>query len=67
MEPTILKPYETVRVYTDEINNESGGFSFNFGTGNYWNNEVPDTAVLFNVESEQMSKKSYTVRIDNNN
>jgi len=67
MEPTILKPYETVRVYTDEINNESGGFSFNFGTGNYWDNEVPDTAVLFNAGSEEMSRKSYTVRTDNNN
>jgi hypothetical protein len=67
MEPTILKPYETVRVYTDEINNESGGFSFNFGTGNYWNNEIPDTAVLFNTEGKEMSRKSYTVRTDNNN
>jgi hypothetical protein len=67
MEPTILKPYQTVRVYTDEINNESGGFSFNFGTGNYWNNEVPDTAVLFNTEGKEISRKSYTVRTDNAN
>lgn len=67
MEPTILKPYQTVRVYTDEINNESGGFSFNFGTGNYWNNEVPNTAVLFNTEGKEISRKSYTVRTDNAN
>ena len=67
MEPTILRPYETVRVYTDEIHDESGSFSFNFGTGNYWNNEVPDTAVLFNAEGKEMSRKSYIVRTENNN
>jgi len=61
-EPMFLKPYQAVRVYTDEIHDESGGFSFNYGTGNYWNNEIPDTAVLFNAEGKEMSRKSYTVR-----
>lgn len=61
-EPMFLKPHQAVRVYTDEIHNESGGFSFNYGTGNYWNNEVPDTAILFNAEGKEMSRRSYTVR-----
>ena len=61
-EPMFLKSHQAVRVYTDEIHSESGGFSFNYGTGNYWNNEVPDVAVLFSAEGKEMSRKSYTVR-----
>jgi hypothetical protein len=62
LEPMFLEPHQAVRVYTDEIHDESGGFSFNYGTGNYWNNEVPDTAVLLNAEGKEMSRRSYTVR-----
>ncbi|MBM3173457.1 MAG: lamin tail domain-containing protein, partial [Chloroflexi bacterium] len=61
-EPMFLKPYQAVRVYTNEIHDEFGGFSFNYGTGNYWNNKVPDTAVLFNAEGKEMSRKNYTIK-----
>ncbi len=54
----ILAPSESIRVYTNEIHPEYGGFSFNYGRA-VWNNSAPDTAVLYNAEGQEMSRKSY--------
>ena len=61
--PCTLYPGQTVLVYTDEVHCSTGGFSFNWAQGNIWNNEVPDTAVLYNSAGEEVSRRSYTVGI----
>lgn len=53
-----LQPSKSVRVYTNEIHPEYGGFSFGSGTA-VWNNSSPDTAVLYNAQGKEVSRKSY--------
>jgi len=55
----ILYPGQTILVFTDEVHCQTGGFSFNWGQGNIWNNAVPDTAVLYNARGEEVSRRSY--------
>ena len=57
--PCILYPGQTILVFTDEVHCSSGGFSFNWGQGNIWNNEIPDTAVLYDSEGTEVSRRSY--------
>lgn len=53
-----LQPGGRIRVYTDEVHHEWGGFAF--GRGNsVWNNDEPDTAGLFNPQGQLVSAKSY--------
>ncbi len=59
--PCILYPGQTILVFTDEVHCSSGGFSFNWGQGNIWDNEVPDTAVLYNSDGKEIARRSYTV------
>ncbi len=54
----ILAPGESIRVYTNEYHPEWGGFSFEYGRA-IWNNSEPDIAVLYNNQSEEVSRKSY--------
>ena len=54
----ILEPEQSVRVYTNEIHPEYGGFSFGSGKA-VWNNSSPDTAVLYNDRGQEVSRKSY--------
>ena len=54
----VVQPGKSVRVYTNEINSEYGGFSFGSGTA-VWNNSDPDTAVLYNAQGQEVSRKSY--------
>ncbi len=54
----ILQPSKSVRVYTNEIHPEYGGFSFGSGKA-VWNNSSPDTAVLYNAQGQEVSRKSY--------
>lgn len=54
----ILEPGQSVRVYTNEIHPEYGGFSFRYGKA-VWNNSSPDTAVLYNAQGQEVSRKSY--------
>lgn len=54
----ILEPGQSVRVYTNEIHPEYGGFSFGSGKA-VWNNSSPDTAVLYNAQGQEVSRKSY--------
>ena len=59
--PCILNPYQSVLVFTNEIHCMWGGFSFNYGNGNIWNNRQPDTAVLYNARGVEVSRRSYKV------
>ena len=54
----ILQPGKSIRVYTNEIHPEYGGFSFGSGKA-VWNNSSPDTAVLKNAQGQEVSRKSY--------
>lgn len=54
----ILEPGQTIRVYTNEIHPEWGGFSFGRGSA-IWNNTEPDTAALYDGEGQEVSRKSY--------
>ena len=53
-----LSPSERVRVYTDEVHPEWGGFSFGQGTA-IWSNSTPDTAGLIDNQGNQVSTKTY--------
>ncbi|MCI0813095.1 MAG: lamin tail domain-containing protein [Chloroflexi bacterium] len=54
----VLHPGDTIRVYTDEIHAEHGGFSFGSGTA-IWNNSQPDRAELRNPEGRAVSGRGY--------
>jgi len=54
----LLQSGESIRVYTNEIQSEYGGFSFGSETS-VWNNSSPDTAALFNAQGQEVSRKSY--------
>ena len=60
--PCVLSPGRSVLVFTNEIHCTWGGFSFNYGNGNIWNNRQPDTAVLYNAHGQEVSRRSYTVK-----
>jgi competence protein ComEC len=53
-----IVPNETIRVYTNEVHSESGGFSFG-RSSSIWANSSPDTAGLFNAQGQEVSRKSY--------
>ena len=54
----ILAPGASIRVYTNEIHPEWGGFSFDYGRA-IWDNKDPDTAVLYYAPEQEASRKSY--------
>jgi len=54
----VLEPGEAIRVYTNEVHMEWGGFSIGRG-GAVWSNSDPDEAGLFNQIGELVSTKSY--------
>ena len=56
----ILDPGGVIRVYTNEIHVESGGFSFGRGSA-IWTNDTSeaDTAGLFDKSGALVSQKSY--------
>ena len=56
--PYTLNPGESVRVYTNELHPETGGFSFGWGRG-VWNNDDPDEAGLFDASGNLIGRLSY--------
>jgi len=54
----ILKAGASIRVYTNEVYPESGGFSFGRGTS-IWNNSTPDETGLYVISGTLVSRKSY--------
>ena len=53
-----LQPQASVRVYTDEVHPESGGFPFQ-RKSSIWNNSDPDTAGLFDPDGVMISTETY--------
>jgi hypothetical protein len=64
--PCEIEPRKSIRVYTGEVHHESGGFCFHYFLGDIWDNQIPDTAVLYNSEGQEISRKSYTIPPENN-
>jgi micrococcal nuclease len=56
--PCVLQPGASVRVYTNQIHPEWGGFSFGFGKA-VWNNKDPDVAALYDAAGNEVSRRSY--------
>ena len=56
----VLGPRETIRVYTNELHDEWGGFSFGVGTA-IWSNQAADTAVLLDADGRVASEATYDV------
>ena len=54
----VLAPGASIRVYTNEIHNEWGGFSFGSGKA-VWSNSESDTAALYDAQGHEVSTKSY--------
>jgi hypothetical protein len=54
----VLEPGAAVRVYTNQVHPEWGGFSFGNGSA-VWNNCFPDEAGLFDQAGNLVSRKSY--------
>ena len=54
----VLEGGATVRVYTNEVHPEWGGFSFGRGTA-AWNNSNPDTALLYDRAGGLVSTATY--------
>jgi hypothetical protein len=63
--PCIIEPHKSIRVYTGEVHYESGGFCLYYFPGDIWNNEMPDTAVLYNRKGQEVSRKSYIIPAKN--
>ena len=54
----ILEADRTIRVYTNEVHREWGGFSFGYDRA-VWSNSESDTAVLIDGTGTVVSKRSY--------
>jgi len=63
--PCTIDPRKSIRIYTGEAQWESGGYCFYYFPGDIWNNETPDTAVLYNAEGQEVSRKSYIIPTNN--
>ena len=57
----VLYPGQIVLIFTDEIHCQYGGLSFRYGLGNLWDNEIPDTAILYDSKGKEVSRRSYTL------
>ena len=53
-----LEPGETIRVYTNQLHSDSGGFSFG-SRSSIWNNSDPDEAGLYDLDGTLVSSRSY--------
>ena len=57
-----LQPQASVRVYTNEVHPESGGFSFQRKSA-AWSKDSPDTAGLFDAQGSLVPTKSYPLAV----
>ncbi len=64
--PCAIEPHQSIRVYTGEVDDESGGFCFHYVPGDIWDNEEPDIAALYNSRGEEVSRRSYVIPAENN-
>ncbi|MCJ7516027.1 MAG: lamin tail domain-containing protein [Dehalococcoidia bacterium] len=63
--PCSIDPHKSIRIYTGEPDWATGGYCFYYGSGDIWNNETPDTAVLYNGAGQEVSRRSYIIRAKN--
>lgn len=54
----LLAPGDVIRVYTNQVHAQWGGFSFGRGSP-AWSNDEPDSAGLFDTSGAQVSSLSY--------
>jgi hypothetical protein len=59
--PDVIEPRHSIRVFTGEPEWKSGGYCFYYYPGNIWDNETPDTAVLYNASGQEVSSRSYFI------
>jgi hypothetical protein len=59
--PCTIEPRQSIRIYTGEPQWESGGYCFYYYPGNIWDNDTPDTAVLYDASGQEMSRRSYII------
>jgi hypothetical protein len=64
--PCTMEPRQSIRVYTGEPQWESGGYCFYYYPGNIWDNETPDTAVLYDASGQEVSRRSYIIPAQKN-
>jgi hypothetical protein len=57
-QPCSIEPHKSIRVYTGEPDWATGGYCFYYGPGNIWDNETPNTAVLYDAQGKEISRKS---------
>jgi hypothetical protein len=60
-QPCTIGPRQSIRVYTGEPQWESGGYCFYYYPGNIWDDETPDTAVLYDASGKEVSRRSYII------
>jgi hypothetical protein len=54
----VLHPGQRIRVYTNQVHPEWGGFSFQ-SRRPIWDNTTPDVAALLDPSGREVSRKSY--------
>jgi hypothetical protein len=59
--PCTIEPRQSIRVFTGEPDWKSGGYCFYYYPGNIWDNETPDTAVLYDASGQEVSRRSYVI------
>lgn len=60
-QPCTIEPRESIRVHTGDPQWTTGGYCFYYYPGNVWDNETPDTAVLYNAAGQEVSRRSYFI------
>ncbi len=55
-----LEPGAVIRVYTNEVHWEWGGFSFGYGA-EIWNDGTPNTAALYDASGNEVSRCTYAL------
>ena len=59
--PCTIDARSSIRVYTGEPDYSNGGYCFYYYLGNIWDNQTPDTAVLYNAQGQEVSRRSYII------
>jgi Lamin Tail Domain len=57
--PCAIEPRQSIRVYTEQPHWESGGYCFYQYPGDIWDDETSNTAVLYNAQGQEVSRRSY--------
>jgi len=61
-----IPPRQSIRVYTEQPQWDTGGYCFYQYPGDIWDDQVSNTAVLYNAGGHEVSRRSYEVPAGNN-